>query len=477
MNPMAEYYAKPYCHTFPSGGGGTVSEITVTVPESPRELGTRVWDCAVVLGRHLASFGPGHWRGEEVLELGAGTGIDSILLSRLGARVHATEYTDTVVDWLRECCRLNGVLCDDEEDDDDDDEDVDGSGGSKSSGLGGKVVVSSLDWYDRDAIERHLGRRYGRVVMSDCTLTEGDAVACWEVLNVFVGAERGTVGWVGVCVERSGTPKFLELLESGESRFTYDEVEGGEEGFGFGKSGRYRVFKLVGKGPSGSPPTTDFRFSNYSVWLQAEEDVEDVRSPWNSQIAKYGAVGASGSPPFRAHNTVLYNFPLPSPSDAGRLLSESVARFREKFPPAPPEGGGNGAAAAAAAAAGVSMKPTKGMFFPYPRSADGGKGFGCKIMLVMLEKGEEIMGLFEAVKGVFPPDQRHSDAESGVEYQPHVAFSYTKLDNFEVGVEEKEVANIENDEELMKERRGVVLSVVKTEGQVGDWRMICSVNI
>ena len=98
-------------------------------------------------------------------------------------------------------------------------------------------------------------------------------------------------------------------------------------------------------------------------------------------------------------------------------------------------------------------------------------------MLVMLEKGEEIMGLFEAVKGVFPPDQRHSDAESGVEYQPHVAFSYTKLDNFEVGVEEKEVANIENDEELMKERRGVVLSVVKTEGQVGDWRMICSVNI
>ena len=180
----------------------------------------------------------------------------------------------------------------------------------------GKVTPSSLDWYDQSAIDAHLDKEYDFVIMSDCTLTASDAKACFNVLNIFVGARANTVGWVGVCVERSGTKKFLELLgvekgegeeereESARRRFTVEELEGGEEGFGFGKGGRYRLFKLVGKCSAplvlglrsedrgavvGTQPTTDFEFSAYSVWLQAEEDFVDSNSSWNETIAKYAA--------------------------------------------------------------------------------------------------------------------------------------------------------------------------------------------
>mmetsp|Transcript_4113 Transcript_4113/g.6545 ORF Transcript_4113/g.6545 Transcript_4113/m.6545 type:complete len:180 (-) Transcript_4113:589-1128(-) len=74
------------------------------------------------------------------------------------------------------------------------------------------------------------------------------------------------------------------------------------------------------------------------------------------------------------------------------------------------------------------MIPTRSYYFPYPKTADDGKGFGCCISLLLLETTPRLKCLQEVVKGVFPPDERHGNGDGNgneeVEFKPHVALIY-----------------------------------------------------
>ncbi|KAL7465608.1 hypothetical protein ACHAXS_005921 [Conticribra weissflogii] len=92
----------------------------------------------------------------------------------------------------------------------------------------------------------------------------------------------------------------------------------------------------------------------------------------------------------------------------------------------------------------LKLKPSSHYYFPYPKTADGGKGFGCCISLLILETTPELMTLHEVVKSIFPPDERHgggnsdkstekstmdqngdmSGQEEKVEFRPHMALVY-----------------------------------------------------
>ena len=57
------------------------------------------WDAGVVLADHICAQPSSFWRGKHVFELGAGAGLTAIVLSKLGALVHATDLN---IELLRE---------------------------------------------------------------------------------------------------------------------------------------------------------------------------------------------------------------------------------------------------------------------------------------------------------------------------------------------------------------------------------------
>mmetsp|Transcript_6280 Transcript_6280/g.11191 ORF Transcript_6280/g.11191 Transcript_6280/m.11191 type:complete len:314 (+) Transcript_6280:233-1174(+) len=98
----------------------------------------------------------------------------------------------------------------------------------------------------------------------------------------------------------------------------------------------------------------------------------------------------------------------------------------------------------------TKMIPTSHYYFPYPRTADDGKGFGCCISLLILETSPELQLLHDVVKNVFPPDERHGGKgdehatgeeeeeeekkedetiRDEVKFQPHMALIYAPEDH------------------------------------------------
>ncbi|MCP9260566.1 hypothetical protein DINM_003556 [Dirofilaria immitis] len=59
------------------------------------EVSCVVWDSAIVACHYFARHQP-FWRGKKVLELGAGTGVCSIVLAALGANVVATDLSEGI---------------------------------------------------------------------------------------------------------------------------------------------------------------------------------------------------------------------------------------------------------------------------------------------------------------------------------------------------------------------------------------------
>ena len=61
----------------------------------------------------------------------------------------------------------------------------------------------------------------------------------------------------------------------------------------------------------------------------------------------------------------------------------------------------------------IKLIPTSHYYFPYPKAADDGKGFGCCISMLIFETTPELSSLQEAIKRTFPPDERHGGGKSG----------------------------------------------------------------
>jgi len=70
----------------------------------------------------------------------------------------------------------------------------------------------------------------------------------------------------------------------------------------------------------------------------------------------------------------------------------------------------------------IQMDATSYYYFPYPKAADDGRGFGCVISMLLVDTSPRLQSLHDAACAVFPPDERH--AEAGGTFAPHLALVY-----------------------------------------------------
>ncbi len=125
----------------------------------------------------------------------------------------------------------------------------------------------------------------------------------------------------------------------------------------------------------------------------------------------------------------------------------------------------------------LELIPTDFYFFPYPKEADGGKGFGCVIPLLMLKNTPQLATLHSAVKHVFPSDERHSG--EGSTFVPHMALCYAP-ESYEDELRRytEEVLKVDEEKKvLLRKMKGSYLSLWNTQGQLKDWRCIVKVLI
>lgn len=269
-----------------------------------------------------------------------------------------------------------------------------------------------------------------------------------------------------------------------------------------------------------SEPKFTFEFKGVSIWLELDE----------SDSEKYQAVidefqTLASEPCFDCHATVLYNMDAEllhngDPDYLQRKLEEVVAKLPSKY---------------------ILLTPKRLLYFPYPRTADDGQGFGCLMPFFQMSLSPTLVSLFETVKNNFPPDERHGkgvpmrrcksmndlsvlDAyrgedrdvirqnmsnleedpvepvnhdnstanhpltkkgrsgsfhslQGGKAYTPHLSIAYLDMNRTDIMNEGVCERLVEGRPELMKPVRAKYLSAWWTKGQVKDWRRICKVQL
>ena len=84
----------------------------VTVSESAEEIGSRVWDCAILMSQwfaHLAERDPTMFKGKRILELGSGTGLLGIVCAKLGAELVVLSDLPVLAKTMEANAARNGV--------------------------------------------------------------------------------------------------------------------------------------------------------------------------------------------------------------------------------------------------------------------------------------------------------------------------------------------------------------------------------
>jgi hypothetical protein len=117
----------------------------------------------------------------------------------------------------------------------------------------------------------------------------------------------------------------------------------------------------------------------------------------------------------------------------------------------------------------VQFCPTSFYYFPYPKHADNGRGFGCAISMILLERTQALQKLYESVRTVFPPDERN-------EFIPHVSLVYAPESR---GEWLQSLTSKMNEEriDLLGPFRARYLSLWSTQGEISDWYRICRVEM
>ena len=131
----------------------------------------------------------------------------------------------------------------------------------------------------------------------------------------------------------------------------------------------------------------------------------------------------------------------------------------------------------------ILLKPEQFYFFPYPKEADNGKGFGCVIPLILLENNPWLQLLHDIVYDIFPPDERHQkdcvdkeDIPNKGKFVPHIALGYVP-EVFD-SVVNQHVTYLKNDRRSLLESLPLgYLSVWSTEGGVKDWMLVDKVEL
>jgi hypothetical protein len=223
----------------------------VVIQEDCSSIATRVWDCAVLTAKwvenrclqqrdgfassSLSSSSPSSSfpsidlaqalclncdtrdRPVYALELGSGMGLLSISLAKMGAAVLSTEYGAAVGHLQRNCIRNNVAIATTRQ--------WDGP-----SMMQGRVYCRELDWYAsietvQDLLPRPRGgeeegsstntfsQKFDLIVVTDCSLTRKDARGVLDMIHRY-GTSGHTTAIVGICLEREGTPYFIDSAKA-----------------------------------------------------------------------------------------------------------------------------------------------------------------------------------------------------------------------------------------------------------------------
>lgn len=197
-----------------------------------------------------------------------------------------------------------------------------------------------------------------------------------------------------------------------------------------------------------STTVMDHSFEGWSVWLEIDDKhvVAD-----ESQQLHQAYSHRRGVDPFVPHITLLYNLPPDSLSeDPAKLLETINMRFQQS--------------------SSCSLKPTDFHFFHYPKSADDGKGFGCVISMILVEKSEWMEELRTVLKDYFPQDER------GGNFTPHMSLLYAPEADFKA-VESYTEGLRETRKDLLSPMPARFLSLWSTQGGIKDWYRIARVEL
>ncbi len=213
-----------YFHTFgeyslPITNASGEEEIVV-IHEDTKMIATRVWDCATMtlkwleyisksqveipdikIALNLKIDPSSEQRPVQVLELGAGTGLLSVCLAKMGAAVLATEY-GPVVKHLEFNCQCNGVL-------------LLPDAMIDQTLVAGKAKCRELDWYKTtETLESMFSCNddkavFDLVIVTDCSLTERDTQGVFDMIQKYSTKDHTKVV-MGLCLEREGTPLSIQ---------------------------------------------------------------------------------------------------------------------------------------------------------------------------------------------------------------------------------------------------------------------------
>ncbi len=289
------------------------------------------------------------------------------------------------------------------------------------------------------------------------------------------------------------------------------------------------------------PTATDVKFSHVfsgiSVWIEPDSTQTTLLTKEMDHLMQKCGGRSAGMHHFVPHCTLLYNTSFPSELCKGveqhdndtveaqrrirqeqvaeELLAKCLAVYYTRADKASDTRHSN-----------IQLKPNSHYYFPYPITADNGKGFGCAISLLILETTPELQLLQEVVKRMFPPDERHrlnadnlssinrGDGDSRTEnevastFRPHMALVYAPenhenvtngwLENYTTQMEsEKRYLHwIESsadaikdgiDDDVMEANKlsdsskaswnAKYLSIWSTEGTLDEWYRIARVDL
>jgi len=206
----------------------------VIIEESCTSIATRVWDCAVVTTKWLerrsllsqmeigmsssSTLVPDvatalklnvdplkETRPTQVLELGAGLGLLSICLAKMGAAVLSTEYGAAVAHLKKNCVQNNADVSQYYHD----------ASPTRTTLSSGSVLCRELDWYKTTETLRSLlplendTPIFDLIVVTDCSLSTRDSIGVLDMIQRY-GTRGHTKCLVGLCREREGTSFFID---------------------------------------------------------------------------------------------------------------------------------------------------------------------------------------------------------------------------------------------------------------------------
>ncbi|KAK1744546.1 hypothetical protein QTG54_005079 [Skeletonema marinoi] len=271
-----------------------------------------------------------------------------------------------------------------------------------------------------------------------------------------------------------------------------------------------------------------FKFSGFSVWLEPDPDQSSQMISEMEYLRTKCGGSEAGQHTFVPHCTLLYNTSLDAndgeQADGGDgsscddqtkqqqgeyMLRQCLEEYHKQTADTTCNDG-NHQKQKPNDTKQLQLIPTSQYYFPYPKTADNGKGFGCCISLLILDTTPQLKLLHDIVRNRFPPDERHGDSSDNdcdnsngeaeePRFRPHMALIYAPEDQENVTNGWLEKYTKQNEEEKRYEKwipakqkdqtidddgkEGAVgwnakyLSLWSTEGILDEWYPIFKLDL